>query len=460
MLLKAIIGVLALAVIGAVIGLVTVYQNIQAYQSSLSLTRDELEATRTALDNSKKLNQGLSEANEQLVIKIQEQVQQKLHLEAINSDLTTESRRIYQEVQRVEELNTTLDQDIRAVNAKNNSLNRENHTLVARNNQVEADNESLRHELELAVENARSLQEQNDQQAQDILALEQERSTLQADVKNLEDQSRILDEKNNRQASTIQALEQEKTRLTADVTELRGQNQSLTQLYETYRSKHGTLNQLNSRIDSLRAEISRLEEQRKPLLVESFRTTFRCTGSMEPKITCLDSATLLKNFLPQDITSGTVVSFRPTAACEPTGSRVLHRVVKTKVEKGIYYYWPKGDNNSVPDGCWVPESSVYGYVIELHKNTHLQNAELRNSVNSADAAAERAWDAYQSRRASYGCSNPNRVCTVSSTSRFNELSRLRAEYIAASAYHQCWVQAAKNAWYPRYGKPVFPICIK
>ena len=459
MLPKVIIGILALALIGAAIGLVVIYQNLQASQSSLSLTRAELDTAWEALDNSEERNRSLTAANEELLAKIQEQAVQIHQLETTNSDLVAESRRIYQEVQRVEELNTTLDQEVREVTAKNNSLSRENQNLVSKNNQIEADNEFLNQELEVAVQNVGTLQEQNYQQVQTLQTLEQEKTKLTANVTELEGQNRQLGQQNDQQASTIQTLEQENTELTSDVTELQGQNRELATLNETYRSKSGTVNQLNTRVDSLQAEIRRLEDQRKPLLVESFRTRFRCTGSMEPKITCLDSATMLENFRPQDITVGTVISFRPTAACEVTGSRVLHRVMKVKVERGTYYYWPKGDNNSGPDECWIPESNVYGYVIQLHKNTDQQNAALRNAVNAADSAAERAWATYQSRRAAYGCPDPNRVCTVS-TGKYRELVRLRSEYIAAADYHRCWANAARTALYSSSGPPVYFSCTK
>ena len=473
MITKAIIGILVLALIGSVAALGVVYQNLQASQASLSLNRAELETAKNTLDSYRELNQGLTSANDGLLAKIQAQAVQIHHLESTNSDLVAESRRIYQEIQRVEELNTSLDQEnrqltannnslereVREVTNDNNSLNQENRNLTARSNQFEADNERLYLELEMADENARTLQVKNDQQTIAIHTLEGENTKLTANVNELEGQNHQLGQQNVQQAAAIQTLEQEKTKLTSDVTELRGQNQSLATLNETYRNKSGTVNQLNTKLDSLRAEIRRLENQRKPLLVESFTTGFKCTGSMEPKITCLDSATMLRNFRPQDISVGTSISFRPTAACELTGGRVLHRVMKVKVERGIYYYWPKGDNNSGPDDCWIPESNVNGYIIELHKNTDSQNAELRNAVNAAYADMKRKRNIYYARRSAYGCPDPNRVCTVS-PGKFRELSRLRADYLDAVAYHRCWSNAARTALYSNFGPPVYPLCIK
>ena len=461
MLPKAIIGILILALIGTVTGLVTIYLNLQEHRSSLTLATTQLEATRETLDNYQELNHSLSTANEELTAKIQDQAQRNNRLKAINSDLIAESRRIYQENQRVEERNTALDQEIREVTAKNNSLNRGNRNLTARNSEVAAANEFLNQELEITDQKARALQEQSNQQARSIQTLEQEKTNLTAEVQELEGQNRSLDQQNDYQAVTIQTLEQEKTKLTADVTELQGRNRQLSQQNDTLRNKSGSINQLNARIDSLRAEIRRLEDQRKPLLLQTGRRNFTCTGSMEPKITCLDSATYLTNFLPQDIVVGTVISFDPPATCKVQSDRgVSHRVAKVKVERGNYYYWPKGDNNEAADGCWVSEKRVEGYIIELHKNTHTENAQLRNSVNSAGADAERAWDAYRAKRTSYGCPNPNQTCTVSSRGQLNVLNRLRSAYIAASIYHICWVETAGNAWYSGFGPPVYIPCTK
>ena len=70
---------------------------------------------------------------------------------------------------------------------------------------------------------------------------------------------------------------------------------------------------LNSQINGLQIEIVSLEGRRAPLIVETYTGTFACTGSMEPKITCLDSATWLSNFEPQHVVIGAVISFTPTA---------------------------------------------------------------------------------------------------------------------------------------------------
>ena len=72
-----------------------------------------------------------------------------------------------------------------------------------------------------------------------------------------------------------------------------------------------------------------------------------------------------------------------------------------KVVDGTYYYWPKGDANSQVDGCWVPHTSVNGYIIELHNNTNPENASLRERVNSAKAERDEALQIYEAKEVRY-----------------------------------------------------------
>ena len=142
---------------------------------------------------------------------------------------------------------------------------------------------------------------------------------------------------------------------------------------------------LEQQEDGLRAVLANLEEDRKALAVRPREMFPICSGSMEPKITCLDTVVLLENFLPQDIEVGTVISFIPPAeegeVADSDAAPVLHRVLDIKQENGIYHFWPKGDAWEDPDGYWVPETSLLGYVIELLPGTRPQNADLRDLVD-------------------------------------------------------------------------------
>ncbi|MDA0988138.1 MAG: hypothetical protein O2783_03170 [Chloroflexi bacterium] len=212
---------------------------------------------------------------------------------------------------------------------------------------------------------------------------------------------------------------------------------------------------LNSQINSLQVEIASLKGQRAPFIVETYAGTFACTGSMEPKITCLDSATWLANFTPQDVVIGTVISFTPTVECNLSGSgRVAHRVVDIRMEANIYYYWPRGDANSQDDGCWIPHANVNGYIIDLQKNTHPENQALREKVNSSKAARDLALQNYEEKEAAYDqkrlfyCGSVAGTCTLQEpyyselTQLYNELNSLYNTYLNA---YNTWELAYNEA---------------
>ena len=159
-------------------------------------------------------------------------------------------------------------------------------------------------------------------------------------------------------------------------------------------SSRDALVDAHGEIEDLLTEIERLRILREPLILETYRTSFGCTGSMEPKLTCLDEATYLTNFQPSEITVGTVISFTPIEECKLDSERVAHRVMEIKIVEGIHYYWPKGDNNRKADNCWIPETLVNGYIIEIYKNVNPERAELRDQINSAWAEYRAVADEY------------------------------------------------------------------
>ena len=215
---------------------------------------------------------------------------------------------------------------------------------------------------------------------------------------------------------------------------------------------------LEEDVAALRAEIAELTDQRAPLIVESSIVGFSCTGSMEPKITCLDTATWLDNFAPEDIVVGTIIRFEPTEECALESDSVAHRVMDIKHEDGTYFFWPRGDANGEPDGCWIPEEKVNGYIIEVQKNAKPENAGLRTSVNgatsrldAADATQQAAWTAYDSKYIAYCGERTGQTCYLSN-SRIRELERLYEAYSRAfDAYKrafdfwECWQTNARAA---------------
>lgn len=241
----------------------------------------------------------------------------------------------------------------------------------------------------------------------------------------------------------------------------------------------GTIEHLESRAGSLRTEIARLEERRRPLILAREGTAgLLCTGSMEPKLTCLDTATWLYDYQPEEIVVGSTISFQ-SGACgsdKPNDGWTAHRVMDIRVIDGIHYYWPQGDANSEPDGCWISESSVNGYLVEIHKNTRPANATLRNNVNAAKAAyitaresRDAAWDAYAGERDAYfalrqryGCpSDPSATCYASGLAYDTLVQAYQAtnhaydtydsayeNYERASDYYDCWYKNAEDSEFP------------
>ena len=250
-------------------------------------------------------------------------------------------------------------------------------------------------------------------------------------------------------------------------TDLEGQLAEMTTLFATRNAEYSTLNadyrrlvnavaavdELEARVRELGAEIMALEERRRPLFLASQQERvegFLCTGSMEPAITCLDTATWVTVFSPDEIVKGTVISF-DNRACWPdaVAGRSAHRVQDTYLEDGVLHYWPRGDAHAQSDGCWVPSTAVHGYIIELHKNTVPENAVLRDNVNAANAAYREAREAYVDVIEQYcGHRQPER-CSVSVEDPLGrEAQRLLRVSQEAYEHYRCWYNNAANSLRP------------
>lgn len=265
--------------------------------------------------------------------------------------------------------------------------------------------------------------------------------------------------------------------------------------YQTLSDSVATVTVLEATADRLRQEIAELRTLRQPLILGAgdwSRSGFSCTGSMEPKITCLDEATWIYDFQPEDIVVGATIAYAP--ACwrdqdDPDIDRgVAHRVMEIEIRDGVHYYWPKGDNNREADGCWVPHTDVRGYISELHKNARPENAELRGYVNEARAdldeteeALDAAWATLEERRVEYraiidrycgvgvlphNCTLPdhqyNEAIAVWRDLQFDRwrYDTALAQYDGALEYWTCWRDTARSAERPYPGvAPLFPHCI-
>ena len=155
---------------------------------------------------------------------------------------------------------------------------------------------------------------------------------------------------------------------------------------------------------------------------------------MTPTLRCMDEASLETIFDPQDIQPGAIIAFSPDCTGpEDESEGMVHRVVKVKVEDGLHYYWPKGDADRQADGCWIPETDVTGYVVEVHRNTRPKAAALHAEVIRASGAVDEILDRY---------------CGVGVSADDCQVSR--AEYdeiMAASAVYECWSDVAMESEY-------------
>ncbi len=228
-------------------------------------------------------------------------------------------------------------------------------------------------------------------------------------------------------------LDEENGALLEERKDLEGRLETVTGQYADLVERAGTKEQLEEDATELQQEIRDLENQRAPLILspnDLHRTGFLCTGSMEPTISCLDEATWLADFRPEDIVVGATIVFSPS--CWNT-QRVAHRVLEVEVRNGTHYFWPKGDGNRQADGCWVPETNVEMYIVEVHRNVRPENAALRNHVNSAKDTYYELLDRYCGDIPSQECRLPNR-----------EYSEVRAAF----DNYSCWTDVALNSRNP------------
>ncbi len=245
-------------------------------------------------------------------------------------------------------------------------------------------------ETERELEQQRSTYEQAQEERDSrIRALEENGQELELHTQELE--LRIED-----LSSNVTDLEERRERLQESSTDLRGtilqlvievsdldaQIVALEQDNADLRTAHGTVVSLEEEAEGLRVVISGLEEDRQALELKAQEMLPVCTGSMEPKITCLDTVVVLQNYFPEDIAVGTVIFFDSPEA-DDGALPILHRVKEIKIEDGVHYFLPKGDAAETDDGVWVPEENVRGYVIELLQGTRPENTELRERVNGA-----------------------------------------------------------------------------
>ncbi|MDE2899970.1 MAG: hypothetical protein OXN15_02955, partial [Chloroflexota bacterium] len=246
--------------------------------------------------------------------------------------------------------------------------------LLLELSQTKADLQDTQEALVQSNVDLQASMEAHDVLAADVTTVTGDLADVKADRDRLRDEAHELSEENRTLTHEKSVLTQEHDHLKDTLEQLTATHQQLTTRHLTLQADHaelndqhsllqqsiGTVQALESQAGSLRTEIARLEALHKPLILRrTAEIGALCTGSMEPKLTCLDTVTYLLDFDPADIVPGTMISFESRACWpnDPSHSYTGHRVMNIRVTGGIYYYWPKGDANSKADGCWVPHTA-------------------------------------------------------------------------------------------------------
>lgn len=175
--------------------------------------------------------------------------------------------------------------------------------------------------------------------------------------------------------------------------------------------------------------------------IETYVIGFKCTGSMEPVITCLDTATVQSNIVPGDLSVGDIVDFD----CDGVG--VVHRI--TAISGNSYTL--KGDANDRPDDCVVTFDDISGLLLSVHIGANhspekeafrdiFLNAERK--LDEAWEESEEAWSAYETYRnanCSYSEAEDVYICAGAT---FDEASSLYDWY----SYKYCLYDSAFGVW--------------
>ena len=410
-------------------------------------------------------NDELSVTNTGLTDDLAAAVARNDELSAINTGLTDDLAAAVARNEELSAINTGLTDDLAAAVARNEELSAINTGLTddlaaatARNDELSVTNTGLTDDLAAATARNDELSVTNTGLTDDLAAATARNDELSAINVATASRIQVLDEE-------LKSMGEVDGKLTA----VNVKYNNLVRVTGGLADTTAQLSVLEAEAEQLRDDIKQLQEDRKPLLVDTHIDGLRCTGSMEPTLTCLDTITLLSNFYAADITVGTIIVFESDPVCFELDS-TIHRVVDIKTVSGRLHFQTKGDNVPYVDKCWVPAENVEGYVVAVQKNTRPQNERLRSIVNvshgemvTAEASLEAARTKYDAAAQKY-CMGSG-PCLVGPT-ELPEMKRLYAEYFSlynsysrALEYYQCWLKSARTAYYLGEGL-LYPSCVR
>ena len=432
------------------VGALVIWEQFRERDAMLTATRIDLRTTESELARARSTLTTFEEANQRLSGDLQETNDQRNEALAKGRTLQADLLVQHRENSQIQSINADLSFQLDDSEARNTTLSGVNDGLKVDGERLAGELADAHEVYELLTVDYQELQTVNNALAVDYQDLQSTNDQQAQGLADSQEENRLLEGWNRQLASELSDTESSLALLKSRVQSLQSVEQRRDDVQAEISRLESQISELEDRIVLLKADILLLKAARAPLSLNSWIVDFSCTGSMEPKITCLDTATMLRNFRPEDIRVGTVISFKPTTSCGIKSEGVLHRVVNIKIQNGIYYFWPKGDNSPKADGCWIPESNVAGYIIKLHKNTLPQNSQLRDRVNDAEAKMERAHHAYRSKYEQYcgilsfaydlGCTLPR--------AQVEEIKSLKQAYLNAFDHFKCWLDAARNSKYP------------
>lgn len=175
--------------------------------------------------------------------------------------------------------------------------------------------------------------------------------------------------------------------------------------------------------------------------IQTFTIGFACTGSMEPFITCLDTATIQTSVAPEDLHVGAVIAFD----CD--GALYVHRITAISGNR----YTTKGDASARPDDCVVTFDDISGLLLSVQRGAnHTPEKEAfrdiflesKRKLDEAWGASEEAWSAYETygnANCSYSEAEEVYYCTGAA---FDEASSLHDRY----SYRFCQYSSAYEVW--------------
>ena len=379
MVLVCIVGVVAYLVIALIM-------NKQELQTTLDSTSADLEATAEELTAR---TQELESTTEELHTTTQDLNDTTGELELVRDELASSESQLEATTEGLEHTEAVLDSTAQELGSTKEELDNTTHELTETSEELASTIDQLgvtTEELDTTTQELDATASKLDATAAELDSTAGMLASTAAELEATQDE---LEATSGRLASTSAQLDSTEQELAVTL----AKRDVLDEQLRVIRVRVGSLEEVKTRL----ADIEALIEQREPLIPETGVRDFACTGSMEPKITCLDSARYLFNFDPNDIVVGSVIAFTPPEDCDlelEEGKNLVHRVIEVGEQDGVIAFRTKGGNSYSDDGCWITPDDILGYITALDKDTYSERERLGDAVNAARVSFDEAQRAF------------------------------------------------------------------